>query len=74
MSKTKGNGTDPLVVIEKFGVDALRYWVATAPIGTDIRYSEEEIKRGSKLLTKLWNASKYVLMRVEICSDEFNRF
>ena len=64
MSKTKGNGTDPLVVIEKFGVDALRYWVATAPIGTDIRYSEEEIKRGSKLLTKLWNASKYVLMNL----------
>ena len=64
MSKTKGNGTDPLDTIEKFGVDALRYWISTAPIGTDIRYSDDEVKRGSKLLTKLWNASKYVLMNL----------
>ncbi len=64
MSKTKGNGTDPLDAIEKFGVDALRYWIATAPIGTDLRYSDDEVKRGSKLLTKLWNASKYVLMNL----------
>lgn len=64
MSKTKGNGTDPLDTVEKFGVDALRYWVATAPIGGDLRYSDDEVKRGSKLLTKLWNASKYVLMNL----------
>lgn len=64
MSKTKGNGTDPLTAIEKFGTDALRYWVATAPIGTDVRYSDDEVKRGSKLLTKLWNASKYTLMQL----------
>ena len=65
MSKTKGNGTDPLTTVEKFGADALRYWVATAPIGTDLRYSDDEVKRGSKLLTKLWNASRYVLMNLE---------
>ena len=65
MSKTKGNGTDPMTTIEKFGADALRYWVATAPIGTDLRYSDDEVKRGSKLLTKLWNASRYVLMNLE---------
>jgi len=64
MSKTKGNGVDPLDAVEKYGADAMRYWVSTAPTGTDIRYSEEEIKRGSKLLTKLWNASKYVLMNL----------
>ncbi len=64
MSKTKGNGTDPLDTVEKFGADALRYWIATAPIGTDIRYSDDEVKRGSKLLTKLWNAAKYVLMNL----------
>ena len=64
MSKTKGNGTDPLTTIDKFGADALRYWVATAPIGTDIRYSDDEVKRGSKLLTKLWNAAKYTLMNL----------
>ena len=64
MSKTKGNGTDPLTAVDKFGTDALRYWVATAPIGTDLRYSDDEVKRGSKLLTKLWNAAKYVLMNL----------
>ncbi len=62
MSKTKGNGVDPLTAVEKFGADALRYWIATAPIGTDIRYSDDEVKRGSKLLTKLWNVAKFVLM------------
>jgi valyl-tRNA synthetase len=64
MSKTKGNGIDPEIVVEKFGADALRYWVSTAPIGQDVRYSEDEVKRGSKLLTKLWNAAKYVLMNL----------
>lgn len=64
MSKTKGNGVDPLMAVDKFGADALRYWIATAPIGTDIRYSDDEVKRGSKLLTKLWNASKLVLMNL----------
>ena len=65
MSKSKGNGTDPLEAIDKFGVDAIRYWVATAPIGTNLPYNEDEVKRGSKLLTKLWNAAKYVLMNLE---------
>ncbi len=73
MSKTKGNGTDPLVTVEKFGSDALRYWIATAPIGTDIRYSDDEVKRGSKLLTKLWNASKYILMNLSDFEPETAR-
>jgi len=68
MSKTKGNGTDPLDTVNKFGADALRYWVSTAPIGTDLRYSDDEVKRGSKLLTKLWNAARYVLMNL----NDFN--
>ena len=64
MSKSKGNGTDPMEAINKFGSDATRYWIATAPIGTNLPYNEDEVKRGSKLLTKLWNASKYVLMNL----------
>lgn len=64
MSKSKGNGTDPMEAINKFGADATRYWIATAPIGTNLPYIEDEVKRGSKLLTKLWNASKYVLMNL----------
>ncbi|MDR1691622.1 MAG: valine--tRNA ligase [Rickettsiales bacterium] len=64
-SKTKGNGTDPLEEINKFGADAVRYWVSQAPIGTDLRYNEEDVKRGTKLTNKLWNASKFVLMNLE---------
>ena len=70
MSKTKGNGADPLDTVEKFGADALRYWVSTAPIGGDLRYSDDEVKRGSKLLTKLWNAAKYVLLNLDDFSPE----
>jgi valyl-tRNA synthetase len=73
MSKTKGNGTDPLDVIEKFGADALRYWVSTAPIGGDSRYSDDEVKRGSKLLTKLWNSAKFVLMHLSDFEPETQR-
>lgn len=64
MSKSKGNGTDPMEAINKFGSDATRYWVATAPIGTNLPYIEDEVKRGSKLLTKLWNVAKFVLMNL----------
>ncbi|HNY25646.1 MAG TPA: valine--tRNA ligase [Alphaproteobacteria bacterium] len=74
MSKTKGNGIDPLEVIEKFGVDALRYWVAISPIGTDMRYSDDEVKRGSKLLNKLWNASKYTLIQLTDWEPEDKKF
>ena len=64
MSKSKGNGTDPMEAIDKFGSDATRYWVATAPIGTNLPYIEDEVKRGSKLITKLWNVAKFVLMNL----------
>ena len=65
MSKSKGNGTDPLDAVEKFGVDALRYWISNAPIGTNLPYIEDEVKRGSRLLTKMWNASKFALGYLE---------
>jgi valyl-tRNA synthetase len=70
MSKTKGNGTDPLDTVEKFGADALRYWASAAPIGGDLRYSDDEVKRGGKLLTKLWNAAKYVLLNLKDFSPD----
>lgn len=65
MSKSKGNGTDPLDAVKKFGVDALRYWISNAPIGTNLPYIEDEVKRGSRLLTKMWNASKFALGYLE---------
>ena len=64
MSKTKGNGTDPLDTVEKFGADALRYWLSTAPIGTDLRYSDDEVKSRGKVLNKIFNSAKYVLMNL----------
>lgn len=64
MSKTKGNGVDPLDTIGKYGVDALRYWISTAPIGTDLRYNEADVKRGSKLLIKLWNSARFITMNL----------
>lgn len=62
MSKSLGNGIDPLDVIEKYGVDALRYFLTTgsAP-GLDIRYIEEKVSAASNYLNKIWNSARYVL-------------
>lgn len=62
MSKSLGNGIDPLEVIEKHGVDALRYFLMsdTAP-GQDTRYIEEKVIAGSNFLNKIWNSARYVL-------------
>ncbi len=65
MSKSKGNTVDPEKVLEQYGADAIRYWAAQSGMGEDIRYSEEEIKTGSKTVTKIWNASRFSLMHLE---------
>ena len=66
MSKTLGNGVDPLDVIEKYGTDSLRMSliIGTTP-GNDIRYSDEKVEAASNFANKLWNASKFVLMQLE---------
>lgn len=66
MSKSLGNGIDPMDVIEEYGVDALRWFLAngSAP-GQDIRYSEEKLAAAWNFINKIWNASRYVLMNVE---------
>ncbi len=65
MSKSLGNGIDPLEVIEKYGADALRLTLVTgnAP-GSDMRYSEEKITANRNFANKLWNASRFVLMNI----------
>ena len=65
MSKSLGNGIDPLEVIEKYGADALRLTLVTgnAP-GSDMRYSEEKITASRNFANKLWNASRFVLMNI----------
>ena len=69
MSKSLGNGIDPLEVIDKFGADALRLTLVTgnAP-GNDMRYSEEKITASRNFANKLWNASRFVHMNI----DDYN--
>ncbi len=59
MSKRAGNFVDPKIVVDKYGADALRYWSAGATLGNDLRYNERDVANGRKLMTKLWNATKF---------------
>jgi len=59
MSKSKGNIVEPKTVIEKYGADALRYWATNTGWGKDIKYDENELKNGGKLITKILNAAKF---------------
>ena len=71
MSKSLGNGVDPMDVIEKYGADSLRYFLTTntAP-GMDLRYDEEKVKSTWNFINKIWNASRYVLMNLENFNKE----
>ena len=65
MSKSLGNGIDPLEVIDEYGADALRFMLATgnAP-GNDMRYSTDKVKAARNFANKLWNASRFILMNL----------
>ena len=67
MSKSLGNGIDPLKVIEEFGADALRFALATgnAP-GNDMRFSDEKIEAARNFANKLWTAARFVMMNLDI--------
>ncbi len=66
MSKSLGNGVDPMDVIEDYGADALRYFLTTnSSPGMDLRYDEEKVKSSWNFINKLWNASRFVLMNIE---------
>ena len=66
MSKSLGNGIDPLEIIDKFGADALRFTLVTgnAP-GNDMRYSEEKITASRNFANKLWNATRFIRMNID---------
>jgi len=61
MHKSKGNMVWTEDLLEKYPVDVVRYWVGTATFGEDIPYQEKDLVTGKKFLTKLWNASRFVL-------------
>ena len=69
MSKSLGNGIDPLEIIEKYGTDSLRFsLILGITAGNDIRYSQDKLDSASNFANKLWNASKFVLMNL----DDYN--
>ena len=66
MSKSLGNGIDPFDMIEKYGTDALRYYLNTDCLfGTDLRFDEVKMSSTWNYINKIWNASRFVLMNIE---------
>ena len=65
MSKSLGNGVDPMDVIDEYGADALRFFLTTnSASGQDLRYDEEKVKSTWNFINKLWNASRFCLMNM----------
>jgi valyl-tRNA synthetase len=66
MSKSLGNGIDPIEVIEEFGADALRFTLITGNTpGNDMRFREERLEASRNFANKIWNASRFILMNLE---------
>ena len=66
MSKSLGNGVDPLVVIDKYGADALRFTLVTGNSpGNDMRYSDKKVEASGNFANKIWNASRFMLMNLD---------
>jgi len=61
MSKSRGNVMTPMRLLDEYGADAVRYWAAGARLGTDTAFDEKVIKVGKRLVTKIYNAGKFVL-------------
>ncbi len=65
MSKSLGNGIDPLLVIDKYGADALRFTLATGNSpGNDMRYSDKKVEASRNFANKIWNAARFILMNL----------
>ena len=71
MSKTIGNGVDPLEVIEQYGADALRFSVLSGTtMGNDIKYMPEKLEQASNFANKIWNAAKFIINANENVKEE----
>jgi len=72
MSKSLGNGIDPVEVIEKYGADTLRFMIITGNTpGNDMRFYWERVEAARNFANKIWNASRYMLMNLEGADDSF---
>ncbi len=66
MSKSLGNGVDPIEVVDQYGADALRYFITTnSSPGQDLRYEEEKVLSSWNYINKIWNISRYTIMNTE---------
>ena len=65
MSKSKGNVVDPKDMIKKYNADCLRWWAASSKLGEDLWFDEKEFINGQRFITKLWNASRFVVMNLK---------
>ena len=71
MSKSLGNGIDPLEVIDQYGADALRFTLATGNSpGNDMRFSDERVQASRNFCNKIWNASRFIQMNLTIDNDK----
>jgi len=71
MSKSLGNGVDPLDIIERYGADAMRYMISTGSTpGQDVRFHWERVEQARNFANKIWNASRFALMNMEGVSYE----
>ena len=74
MSKSLGNGIDPLEVIEKYGADALRFTLITGNTpGNDMRFREEKLEASRNFANKIWNAARFILMNVKDFSYDLTK-
>ena len=72
MSKSLGNGIDPLDIIEKYGTDSLRYsLISGTTAGNDMRFMPEKLEAAGNFGNKIWNAAKFVLMNLEDANEDF---
>jgi valyl-tRNA synthetase len=76
MSKSRGNVVTPMHLLDEYGSDGVRYWAASARLGTDTAFDDKVFKVGKRLTTKLFNAGKFVLQQegdVAPIADELDR-
>ena len=73
LSKSKNNTKlDPQYLLDHYAADAIRYWTSSGTLGHDIHFSEQQLKIGNKLITKLWNAFRFIYEHINTASSQAN--